>query len=138
MAAIPPFMTRILLSFGLAAALAAPAAAAVGAPIEGRWRNGKMEIEIDRCGQTLCGTIVKASPKAQAKAQKGTGTKLIGARLIENIRPVGDGRYKARVFLADRNMHATGTIRQLGDDQLAVKGCALLVICKSATWDRVR
>lgn len=131
-------MKKILLTLGLVAALAAPAAASAGSPLEGRWRNGKMEIEIDRCGQALCGTIVKASPKAQDKAQKGTGTKLIGARLIENIRPAGEGRYKARVFLADRDMHATGTIRQLNDNQLSVKGCALLIICKSATWDRVR
>jgi uncharacterized protein (DUF2147 family) len=131
-------MKRILSSIGLLAMLAAPAAATAGSPLEGRWRNGKMEIEIDRCGQALCGTITRASAKAQAKAQKGSGTELIGARLIENIRPVGEGRYKARVFLADRNMHATGTIRQLNNNQLAVRGCALLVICRSATWDRVR
>ncbi|HET7710178.1 MAG TPA: DUF2147 domain-containing protein [Sphingomicrobium sp.] len=131
-------MKKILLSLGLVAALGAPATASAGSPIEGRWRNGKMEIEIGRCGQSLCGTVVKASPKAQSKAQKGTGTKLIGARLIDNIRATAEGRYKARVFLADRDMHATGTIRQLNDNQLAVRGCALLVICRSATWDRVR
>ena len=131
-------MKTMLLSLGLVAALAAPAAATAGSPIEGRWRNGKMEIVIDRCGQLLCGTVVKASPKAQAKAQKGTGTKLIGARLIDNIRATGGNSYKARVFLADRDMHATGTIRQLNDNQLAVRGCALLIICRSATWDRVR
>jgi uncharacterized protein (DUF2147 family) len=138
MAASHRFMKMILLFLGPIAALAAPAAASAGSPLEGRWRNGKMEILIDRCGQSLCGTIVKASPKAQAKAQKGSGTRLIGARLIENIRPAGEGRYKARVFVADRDMHATGTIRQLNDNQLAVKGCALLIICRSATWDRVR
>ena len=138
MAANARFMKRILLSLVLVAALGAPAAATAGSPIEGRWRNGKMEIEIDRCGQALCGTVVKASSKAQAKAQKGTGTKLIGARLIDNIRPAGEGRYKARVFLADRDMHASGTIRRVGENQLAVRGCALLVICRSATWDRVR
>jgi uncharacterized protein (DUF2147 family) len=131
-------MKRILLAFPLLAAIAIPAAATAGSPLEGRWRNGKMEIEIDRCGQSLCGTVTRASPKAQAKAKRGTGTELIGARLIDNIRPAGEGRYKARVFLADRDMHATGTIRQIGDNQLAVRGCALLVICKSATWDRVR
>ena len=131
-------MKRILLTFGIIVALAAPAAATAGSPLEGRWRNGKMEIEIDRCGQALCGTIVKASAKAQVKAQKGSGTELIGARLIENIRPVGEGRYKARVFVADRNMHATGTIRHINHNQLAVRGCALLVLCRSATWDRVR
>jgi uncharacterized protein (DUF2147 family) len=131
-------MKKTLLSLGLVAALAAPAAATAGSPIEGRWRNGKMEILIDRCGQALCGTVVKASAKAQAKAEKGTGTKLIGARLIDNIRANGGNSYKARVFLADRDMHATGTIRQLNDNQLAVRGCALLIICRSATWDRVR
>jgi uncharacterized protein (DUF2147 family) len=138
MAAINPLMNRILMTIGLAAALAVPAAATAGSPLEGRWRNGKMEIEINRCAQVLCGKVVKASAKAQAKAQNGSGTELIGARLIDNIRPAGDGRYKARVFLADRNMHATGTIRQIGANQLAVRGCALLVICRSATWDRVR
>ena len=131
-------MKIILSTIGLLAMLSAPAAATAGSPLEGRWRNGKMEIEIDRCGQALCGKVVKASAKAQAKAQNGSGTDLIGARLIDNIRPAGDGRYKARVFLADRNMHATGTIRQLGANQLAVRGCALIVICRSATWDRVR
>lgn len=131
-------MKRILLSIGMVAALAAPAAATAGSPLEGRWRNGKMEIQIDRCGEALCGTIVKASAKAQAKAQKGSGTELIGARLIENIRSTGGNSYKARVFLADRNMHATGTIRQVNNDRLAVRGCALLILCKSATWDRVR
>jgi len=131
-------MKRTLLSIGLIVALVAPAAAAAGSPLEGRWRNGKMEIEIDRCGQALCGTIVKASAKAQAKAQKGSGTDLIGARLIENIRPAGGNSYKARVFLADRNMHATGTIRQVSNDRLAVRGCAFVILCRSATWDRVR
>ena len=128
-------MKQILWTIASLSALGAPAASS---PIEGRWRDGKMEIKIDRCGQSLCGTVVKASAKAQAKSQRGTGTKLIGAKLIDNIRPVGDGRYKARVFLADRDMHATGTIRQLSDNRLAVRGCALLVICRSATWDRVR
>ena len=132
-------MTRLLATVGLLTlAAAGPAAAAAKAPIEGRWKNGKMEIVIGQCGGTLCGTVVKASPKQQAKAERGSGTELIGARLINNIRPAGEGTYRANVFVADRNMHASGTIRQINRNQLSVKGCALLVICKSATWDRVR
>ena len=45
--------------------------------------------------------------------------------------------YRARVFIADRNMHATGKIRQLSPNQLKVSGCMLAVICKSANWTRV-
>ena len=130
-------MNRILLCFAMLGALAAPAYATARSPLEGRWKNGKMEIVIAPCGRELCGTVVKASPKAMAKAQRGSGTDLIGARLIKDIEPAGPNRYKGRVFVADRNMHASGTIRQLNRNQLAVRGCLLGVICKSATWDRV-
>ena len=130
-------MKQILVGFAMLGALAAPASATAKSPLEGRWKNGKMEIVIAPCGGELCGTVVKASPKAKAKAQRGSGTDLIGARLIKDIEPSGPNRYKGRVFVADRNMHATGTIRQLNRNQLAVKGCVMAVLCKSATWDRV-
>lgn len=131
-------MKRIFLIFATLAALAPPASATAKAGIEGRWKNGKMEIVIAPCGANLCGTIVKASPKQKAKAERGSGTELIGARLITGIQPAGPRLYRGRVFLADRNVHARGTIRELSSNQLFVKGCLLGVICKSATWDRVR
>jgi uncharacterized protein (DUF2147 family) len=96
-----------------------------------------MEITIAPCGDTLCGTVTKASAKQKAKAERGSGTELIGARLIKNIHATGPSVYRANVFLADRNMNARGTIRQLGPNRLAVRGCVLAIICKSATWDRV-
>lgn len=132
-------MKTLLATAGLLTlAAAAPAAASAKSPIEGRWKNGNMEIQIAPCGRSLCGTVVKASPKQQAKAERGSGTDLIGARLINDIQRTGPGSYRANVFVADRNINASGTIRQVGPNQLAVKGCALLVICKSKTWQRVR
>lgn len=132
-------MTRIFAPLAiLAAAFAAPAMATAKSPIEGRWKNGKMEIVIAPCGRELCGTVVKASAKQQSRAESGSGTELIGARLIKDIDPVGPRTYKAKVFVADKNMHASGTIRQLNRNQLDVKGCVLGLLCKSATWDRVR
>lgn len=129
-------MKTILIPTALLAAAATPALAAES-PLEGRWKNGKMEIVISRCGPELCGTVVKASPKQQAKAERGSGTDLIGARLINNIRPAGPRTYRATVFVADRNIHARGTIRQVAPDRLNVRGCVLALICKSATWDRI-
>lgn len=130
---------RVLLpAVAIATIFAAATPATASAPIEGRWVNGKMQIRIAPCGRTLCGTVVKASPKQQAKAEKGSGTDLIGATLIRDIRPAGPGRYSARVFVADKNIHAKGTIRQTGRDRLDVKGCAVFgMVCKSAQWDRI-
>ena len=48
---------------------AAPASANARNNLEGRWKNGRMEIMIAPCGRALCGTVVKASAGQQAKAE---------------------------------------------------------------------
>src|SRR5919107_207626 len=130
-------MKRLLFALMTLTLGVAPVSATAKSPLEGRWRNGKMEILIAPCGRTLCGTVVKASAKQQAKAERGSGTDLVGARLIKNIQPAGPRTYRANVFVADRNMNARGTIRQISENRLNVRGCVFAFVCKSATWDRV-
>jgi uncharacterized protein (DUF2147 family) len=130
-------MKRFLLTLAALCALAAPASASARSALEGRWKNGRMEIVIRPCGGSLCGTVVKASPKQQAKAQHGSGTRLIGSRVIDNIQPAGAGVYKANVYVADRDMNARGTIHQLNPNRLEVRGCVWSIICKTTHWDRV-
>lgn len=131
-------MKRFFLSLAALAVAASPAVASAQAPLVGRWKHGAMVVEIAPCGSQLCGTVVKASDKQQAKAQRGSGTELIGARLITGIERTGPNTYKGRVFAADRNIYASGTIHQVSDNELQVKGCVLLVICKSRSYERVR
>ena len=121
---------------GLAIALV-PASARAKSNLEGRWKNGAMEIVIGPCGPTLCGRVVKASAQQQSKAQRGSGTRLLGARVIDNIQSAGPGRWSADVFVASRDMNARGTIEQVNPDRLAVRGCVLAIICKTTHWDRV-
>ncbi|HEU5066760.1 MAG TPA: DUF2147 domain-containing protein [Sphingomicrobium sp.] len=129
-------MKYLFLSIAAIAAAAAPAAARD--PIEGLWKHGPMVVEIAPCGDDLCGTVVKASPLQQQKAERGSGTRLIGSRLITGIEPTGPGSYRGRVFAADRNVYASGSVHQLSPNELEVKGCVLMVICKSRTYVRVR
>jgi uncharacterized protein (DUF2147 family) len=124
--------------FAALGTIAAPAAASSKSTIEGRWKNGPMVIQIAPCGRALCGTVVKASATQAADAKRGSGTDLVGARLITSIQPTGPGTYSGRVFVADRNVHADGTISQVSRNRLEVRGCMLGVICKTKTWDRVR
>lgn len=131
-------MSKAMLIAAALAGLALAGTAEARSPIEGRWAKGKMQIDIKPCGPTLCGTIVKASPKQQARAENGSGTELIGATLIRQIQPTGPHSYKARVFLADRNMHANGKITQLNANRLRVSGCVLAVLCRTTHWDRVQ
>lgn len=129
-------MKRFFLALaGLSVALAP--ASAVARSLEGRWKNGAMEIVIAPCGDSLCGRVVKASAKQQAKSQRGSGTRLLGARVIDNIQPSGPGRWNADVFVASRNMNARGTIEQAGPNRLTVHGCVMGILCKTQHWDRI-
>ena len=131
-------MKQILPSILALALLSGPAAATAKTPIEGRWKNGTMEVVIAPCGSDLCGTVIKASAVQKAKAERGSDTNLIGARLIKDIEATGPRTYRATVFLADRNVYARGTITQVSSDKLHVRGCVLAVICRTKNWDRVR
>ena len=129
-------MKRFFLAFaGLCVVLAPASAAARG--LEGRWKNGAMEILIAPCGDSLCGRVVKASEKQRTKAQRGSGTMLLGSRVIDDIRATGPGKWTADVYVASRDMNARGTIRQVGPNRLSVRGCVLAVVCKTTHWDRI-
>jgi uncharacterized protein (DUF2147 family) len=130
-------MKRFFLAVAGFAIALAPASALARSNLEGRWKNGAMEIVIAPCGPTLCGRVVKASAQQQSKAERGSGTRLLGARVIDNIEPAGPGRWSADVFLASRDMNARGTIEQVNPDRLAVRGCVLAIICKTTHWDRI-
>src|ERR671929_2293365 len=130
-------MKHFLLGLAGAAMAFAPASALGKSNLEGRWKHGAMEIVIAPCGGSLCGRVVKASAKQQAKAERGSGTDLLGARVIDNIQPAGPGTWKADVFLAGRNMNARGTIKQEAANRLAVSGCILAVLCKTTHWQRI-
>ena len=129
-------MKRFFLTLaGIAVALAPAAASAKS--LEGRWRNGAMEIIIAPCGPHLCGRVAKASEKQRTKAQRGSGQKLLGSRVIENIRPSGPGKWTANVYVASKDMNARGTIEQESPNRMSVRGCVLAVICKTTHWDRI-
>lgn len=131
-------MRRVFIIATALTALAFAGPAHARSPIEGRWAKGNMQIDIRPCGKALCGTVVRASSKQQARAENGSGTDLIGATLIKQIQPTGPKTYRARVFLADRNTHANGRITQLNPNRLKVSGCVLAVLCRTTHWDRVR
>src|SRR5437764_11409273 len=107
-------MKRLFIALATIAVAVAPASANARSNLEGRWKNGRMEIVIAPCGRALCGRVVKASARQQARAQNGSGTDLIGARVIDHIQPAGPGVYRANLFVADRDMNARGTLRQVG------------------------
>ena len=129
-------MKRIFIGF----ATLSLASAAHAAPIEGRWKNPKnsVVVEVARCGNAYCGEVTKATAKSKADARQGGTKNLVGTRLMSGFIPDGKGGFKGKVLLPKRGIHATGTIRQAGNDTMLVKGCALAgMVCKEQRWTRV-
>lgn len=130
----------ILSALALAATMAvAPTQAAAPAPIEGKWRKGNMEVEIRPCGaQTWCGTVTDASDSQRAKAKKGSGVELLGLKMIRDLKPDDQpGRYKGRVFVADKDMTVKGTVTVVNANKISVRGCALAgIVCREREWVR--
>jgi uncharacterized protein (DUF2147 family) len=107
--------------------------------IEGEWRNpkGTVVISIAPCGETSCGRVQWASEQAKADARKGGTDPLVGAELMKEITPTGDGRWRARLFVPDLNKTSKVELRLLGPDRLRVTGCLVgRVVCKSQVWAR--
>ena len=133
-------MKKLLASIGMLSLLGSVPAAAAAQSLEGRWANPKRSVivDIDRCGQAYCGRVVQASEKAKANARKGGTRNLIGTQVLSGLRPVGNGRYKGKVFVPKRKIYASATVRQVGANVMEVEGCALAgLICDEQRWVRV-
>lgn len=130
-------LLETVLAVATLTAASAPADALGSSKLEGRWKNGPMEIVIAPCGDSLCGRVVKASDRQKEKAERGSGTHLLGAQVIDNIRPSGPGTWSAHVFVASRNMNARGIIEEVGPDHLSVRGCIFAILCKTTHWSRI-
>jgi uncharacterized protein (DUF2147 family) len=132
-------MKRILLSIAAAAvALGAPASASAQA-LDGKWTNPKRNVIVNvaRCGSAYCGTVSWASEKTREKVAQN-GRKLLGTRILSDLRPAGDGVYKGRAFEPKRNIRGSAIVRQVGPNVMVVKGCAVMgVLCKEQRWTRV-
>jgi uncharacterized protein (DUF2147 family) len=106
---------------------------------EGRWThpNGSVTVAIAACGEAWCGTVVEANAKAKADAAKGGTKELVGTQLMTGFVPAGEGKWKGRLFVPDRNFRARAELRLLDASRLTVRGCmAGKMLCKSQTWTR--
>jgi uncharacterized protein (DUF2147 family) len=132
---------RTLISVLIAAAgLALPVSASAQESIYGVWRNPKnsVHINIQPCGELLCGRVVWANENAKEDARKGGTPNLIGSQLLRNFSPSKSGTWKGKVFVPDLNVTVSGSAELLDANTLKARGCIFAGIgCKSQNWKRV-
>jgi len=99
----------------------------------GTWASPKNEngasiqVKIQDCGGTICGTIVKALG--------GADTTIVGKQMVWNMKPTGGGQYKGKIWAPDTDKTYNGKMT-LSGNSMKMAGC-ILGICRGETFSRV-
>lgn len=136
---------RIVTSAAAAAVLLTVGHSALAEPVDGDaygvWRNPKdnVRVEIRPCGEAACGTVIWATPKAQAKAREAGTASLIGTQVLRDLQlDESRGVWRGKVFVPELNRNFTGIAEPLDRSRLRAKGCVIGgLFCKSQVWTRV-
>ena len=115
------------------------ATAASASDATGLWRTqsasngGYLQVKIEPCGASLCGTIAGAYT-SDGKAVSGYEND--GKQMIWDMKPDGAGKWDGgKIWSPDANVTANGKL-SLDGGKLTVSGCKG-PICRSQEWTRV-
>ncbi|PTS91754.1 MULTISPECIES: DUF2147 domain-containing protein [unclassified Caulobacter] len=131
-----------------AAALAALATPALAADPIGLWAtpgNGG-QVEITRCGNSLCGKLVtsnhiKTDPALKDIRNKDTaqrGRPLKGLQMLYDFTGGPKTWAGGKVYNPEDGGTYAGTIEMVSESQLKLKGCVVAPLCKTQVWNRLK
>jgi uncharacterized protein (DUF2147 family) len=132
----------------IVAALGVLATPALAADATGLWQtptNGG-QVEIARCGNSLCGKLVSSNHIRENPALKDVKNKDESQRVrtLKNLQMLYDftgGPSKwtgGKVYNPDDGGTYSGTIELIGENQLKLKGCIVAPFCKTQVWTRLK
>ncbi len=96
---------------------------------DGLWeiQSGDSRYEVTTCGAEaqLCATLVWLG----GAADNAENRPYLNTVLVDHAERVGVGQWKGQLSLFGQT--ASGTISQFSDNQIEIRGCVLLIACKS-------
>nr|WP_295890422.1 DUF2147 domain-containing protein [uncultured Devosia sp.] len=118
-------MQKPVLVLGALAMLAQPALASPAGTWEIEMRDSRYSVELCGDGTQLCGTLIWLGNGAD----NAENLPYLNTLLIDHARQVKPNQWKGDLNIYGNR--ASGTITQIGADQITLKGCVAFVICKT-------
>jgi len=135
--------TALLAGLAVLAASILPASAAAISDVAGNWKDpdtGAILAFAD-CGGDLCATIAIAAKPGMKDEQNPDQAKrsapLEGLAILTHAKKSDDASWKGDLYNSQDGKTYSGYVTLLAPDKLQLKGCALIVFCKSLTLLKV-
>jgi hypothetical protein len=109
------------------APVAAPTPAAP--PVAGEWldADGKAKINIQPCGDAVCGKV--------SWSREGGG---LGTQVVNSMKPAGPNRWEGTITNPENGKTYQSSITLQANNTLKVEGCVMGFLCGGQTWTRPR
>ncbi len=138
-----------MLPLMFAALLAASPAGTSADTVVGLWktqtRNGTVSVQ--KCGASICGTIVTSDLLKQHPDQKDVlnkdetkrGRVLEGLTILSGFHQDDGGVWSdGQVYNPDDGRTYSGKITPVDANHLKLRGCVFVPLCKTETWTRIQ
>jgi uncharacterized protein (DUF2147 family) len=136
-------VARTIVAIAFIAAVGARIASAADAEAAGNWKNPEngSVISVYPCDADLCAKIASTTkPDMKDDKNPDTGKKgqpLVGLVIMDHAKKSGDSAWSGNLYNPDDGKTYSGSVTVLASDQLQLKGCALVIFCKSLVFTKV-
>ncbi|SEN40126.1 Uncharacterized conserved protein, DUF2147 family [Sphingomonas gellani] len=114
----------------------------------GRWKTETRSgvVEIQRCGNSICGRLVsseklRTEPNLKDLNNRDAsqrGRPLRGLMMLSGFQRDGDAWSGGQIYNPDDGKTYGAKLTPIGADTLKVRGCVFVPLCKTQTWTRLR
>ena len=118
-------ITRVLMGMAVAASAAVPALASPEGVWEFDTRDTRVEVSLCGDGTALCGRLVWLKDTSYNEQYEP----YLDTLMVDRATQRGPNRWEGEMTFFGQK--AGGTITQTGADRMTIKGCIMLVLCKT-------
>ena len=114
----------------------------------GRWKTETRGgiVEIQRCGQSICGRLLtsealRTNPTLRDLNNRDASLRnrpLRNLQILSGFGFDGEAWSGGRIYNAEDGRTYNAKVTPVGANQLKVRGCVFVPLCKTQTWTRLR